>query len=93
MSVFLRENLGKKIHRSVVQALLYDQLDYMKRIRGNGGARDILGPEGIAVLTGTYDADLARQLGHGVLLGDEVLAVRPQNEAQENLLRSADLIA
>ncbi len=92
VSTFLRENLGVKIHRSVVQALLYDQLDYMKRIRGNGGARDLLGPEGIAVLSGTYDSDLARELGYGVLLRDEVLAVRPKNDQQANLLRRSGFI-
>lgn len=91
-SAFLRENLGKKVHRSVIEALLYDQRDYMKRIRGNGGARDVLGPEGIAVLSGTYDSDLARQLGHGVLLADEVLAVRPETKEQKELLRGLDLI-
>lgn len=92
VSAFLRENIGIKIHRSVIQALLYDQLDYMKRIRGNGGARDILALEGIAVLSGAYDADLARQLGYGVLVRDEVLAVRPQNEQQANLLRHTGII-
>ena len=92
VSAFLRENLGKKIHRTVVQALLYDQLDYMKRIRGNGGARDILGAEGIAVLSGTYDARLARDLGHGSLLGDQILAVKPESKKQENLLRGAGII-
>lgn len=92
VSMFLRENLGMKIHRSVIQALLHDQLDYMKRIRGNQGARDILAPEGIAVLSGVYDADLARQLGYGVLLRDEILAVRPQNAEQEDLLRCLGVI-
>jgi Restriction endonuclease NaeI len=38
MAQFFRENLGKPIHRSVVQALLHDQKDFMKRARGNGGA-------------------------------------------------------
>lgn len=92
VSTFLRENLGMKIHRSVIQALLYDQLDYMKRTRGNGGARDILAPEGIAVLSGVYDAELARQLGYGVLLRDEILAVRPQDAEQQDLLRRIGVI-
>lgn len=92
VSQFLRENLGVRFHRSVIQALLYDQLDYMKRLRGNGGARDILGPEGIAVLTGVYDAELAQQLGYGILHRDEVLAVRPGNAQQEEELRQAGFI-
>jgi len=39
------------------------QLDYMKRIRKNGGARDPLAREGIAVLSGNYDAELISALG------------------------------
>lgn len=60
---FFEENLGKPVHRSVVQALLFDQHDYMKRLRGNGGARDILRPKGIALLSGAYDADRAEAVG------------------------------
>lgn len=84
---FFRDHLGLKIHRSVIQALLYDQHDYMKRLRNNGGARDRLAAEGIALLSGVYDAPLARELGHGLLMPDEILAVVPQNAAQEARLR------
>lgn len=91
-SCFLRENLGKKIHRSVIQALLYDQMDYMKRIRGNGGARDILNPEGIAILTGAYDSNIAMILGYGNLLPDEIIAIKPQNQQQFDLLLNHKLI-
>ena len=52
---FFRENLNKPVHRLIIQSLLHDQLDYMKRIRGNGGARDILKLEGISLLSGLYD--------------------------------------
>jgi hypothetical protein len=55
LAQFLRENLDLPIHRSVIQALLFDQKDYMKRVRGNGGARDDLAREGIAVFSGHYD--------------------------------------
>jgi Restriction endonuclease NaeI len=54
MAQFLRENLGRPIHRTVVQALLHDQKDFMKRVRGNGGARDILKKEGVTVVSGTF---------------------------------------
>ena len=37
-SQFFRENVGRIVHRSIVQTLLHDQLDFMKRIRNNGGA-------------------------------------------------------
>jgi hypothetical protein len=73
---FFRRNLGKKIHRSVIQSLLFDQDDYMKRLRGNGGARDVLAPEGIALLSGTFDAGKIREIGLSSLQSDEFVAVR-----------------
>lgn len=47
---------GRSISRGQVQGLA-QQRDYMKRIRRNGGARDILAPKGIAILSGTYDRE------------------------------------
>ncbi len=49
---FFRENLQKAVHRGVLQGLLYDQKDYMKRVRGNGGARDLLYKERTVILCG-----------------------------------------
>lgn len=60
---FFRENQGKVIHRSVLQGLLFDQKDYMKRVRGNGGARDILFDEKISILSGYYHAKLIAKFG------------------------------
>jgi hypothetical protein len=60
---FFRENIGLPVHRSVLHALLFDQKDYMKRIRGNGGARDLLKADGIAALSGTFDS--ARMIAQG----------------------------
>jgi hypothetical protein len=71
---FFRENLNQRIPRTVIQALLYDQRDYMKRVRGNGGARDLLREDGILLLSGTYDAKLARKRGFD-LSADEFLAL------------------
>lgn len=53
----------RRIGRAVV-ATVAQQADYMKRIRGNGGARSDLRDEGIIIL-GQYEAhrDIARQLG------------------------------
>lgn len=45
----------RRISRNVVEALT-QQKDYMKRIRRNGGARDLLSPRGIAILWGTRTA-------------------------------------
>ena len=54
---------GQRIGRGVV-ATVAQQADYMKRIRGNGGARSQLREEGIIIL-GQYEAhrEVARQLG------------------------------
>jgi Restriction endonuclease NaeI len=71
---FFRENLDRRIPRTVIQALLHDQRDYMKRVRGNGGARDLLRKDGILLLSGTYDAKLARKRGFD-LSSDEFLAL------------------
>lgn len=70
---FFRENVGRVVHRSVIEALLFDQRDFMKRVRGNGGARDDLKQEGILLLSGAYDSKLARIKGY-VLLKDEFVA-------------------
>jgi hypothetical protein len=50
-AAFFREHLGVRIERAIVQSLLFDQKDYMKRLRSNGGARDLLRPLGIALRT------------------------------------------
>lgn len=72
---FFRENLEIVVHRSIVQALLHDQRDYMKRVRGNGGARDDLAEEGIILLSGTYDAKKAEARDFAIMK-DEFLALR-----------------
>jgi len=46
---FFRQHMNIAVERSVIQSLLFDQLDYMKRLRKGGGARDILDPEGISL--------------------------------------------
>lgn len=58
-----RRAQGRRIGRGVI-ATVAQQDDYMKRVRGNGGARSALRCEGIVVL-GSYDAHrhVARQLG------------------------------
>lgn len=76
--------LGKPLHRSVIQAV-GQQLDPMKRIRRNGGARDQLHPKGIVVLSGTQDGPLLRDLG--IKLGREyVMAYKPQDERERRII-------
>jgi Restriction endonuclease NaeI len=75
-SIFFEENLDKVIHRKVVESLLFDQKDFMKRIRGNQGARDYLSPKGIRILSGVYDKRTAIEFGHTELLRDQFIAVK-----------------
>lgn len=67
---------GQRIGRGVV-ATVAQQADYMKRIRGNGGARSQLREEGIIIL-GQYEAhrEIARQLGLPVPGKGESVSVR-----------------
>lgn len=72
---FFRRNLGKVVHRSIIQALLHDQYDYMKRIRGNGGARDLLKLDGIAIFSGAYRSEIPEYLDL-IVSRDEFVAVK-----------------
>jgi hypothetical protein len=62
-TLFFRENLSRKVHRQLIQALLHDQKDYMKRLRRNGGARGALAKEGIVLLSSTFGKRQARERG------------------------------
>jgi hypothetical protein len=76
------------IPRSAIAAIAA-QLDPLKRVRANGGARDILRAEGIAVLWGSYDRALISALGLPRLLSDEFVSLTPVNGDQRKLLQSA----
>lgn len=76
------------ISRLQVQALA-QQHDYMKRIRRNGGARDILAPKGIALLWGQRDRALIEILNLGPVTADEFISMRPLSAEEAELLRSA----
>lgn len=72
----------------VLIASIAAQDDFMKRIRRNGGARDLLAPKGIAILYSETDGDLMRQLG--LRFGKrEFLSCIPSNAREANLLRGA----
>lgn len=74
-STFFSENLGRPVARAVLQSLLHDQLDFMKRIRGNGGARDKLMAERIAIFSGSFDNSFLVQLGHAEIGRGEHMAL------------------
>lgn len=64
------------------------QDDFMKRIRRNGGARDILGPKGVAILYSETDRALIERLNLQVGFR-EFISFRPTDKAQKDLLRRA----
>lgn len=63
---FFREQIGRPVSRIVIQSLLHDQKDPMKRLRANGGADDILRAEGLRILIGDYTADRALAEAAGI---------------------------
>lgn len=79
----------KRIGRGVI-ATLGQQDDYMKRVRGNGGARTNLKAEGIIIL-GHYDEHkrIAETLGIPVPQRGESVSVRvaPGNKSDRNVVK------
>lgn len=72
----------------VLIASIAAQDDYMKRIRRNAGARDILAPKGIAILYSENDHALMRQFG--LTIGTrEFVSYRPKSAAEAAMLRDA----
>jgi Restriction endonuclease NaeI len=82
--------LGMPISRVQVAAVAA-QDDYMKRLRKNGGARDLLAPKGIAILYSETDHLLMRQLGLNFGYR-EFMSHKPIDDAQAKLLRDAGKI-
>jgi hypothetical protein len=90
LAVLFENCLGMPISRVQVQAIAA-QDDFMKRIRKNGGARDILSPKGIAILYSETDRELMNQLG--LTFGfREFMSYKPKNSVEEKMLRAAGKI-
>ena len=71
----------------VLIASIAAQDDFMKRIRRNGGARDILAPKGLAILYSEKDRELMLKLG--LVFGSrEFLSYQPENAEEITLLRA-----
>lgn len=66
---------GRRVSRAAVSTVA-QQLDAMKRVRGNGGARTVLKAEGIIILSGEYHAEIARAIGLPVPLRREFVSAR-----------------
>lgn len=88
ISEFLRKNLGVPVHRTVIESLLFDQLDPMKRIRGNGGARDLLRKEQIAVLSNEYGKQALADLHWSPIGKQETIAIAPRSVEERTYLVS-----
>lgn len=72
----------------VLIASIAAQDDFMKRIRRNGGARDILAPKGIAILYAETDRELLQ--GFALQIGSrEFVSYKPKDETESLLLRQA----
>lgn len=82
---------GQPISRSQVEAI-GQQDDYMKRLRKNGGARDILGPKQIAILWGSKDRDLIERFGIGPVTSKEFVSFHATDPDDIALLRARDHI-
>lgn len=80
--------LNRPISRDVIQGVAR-QKDYMKRLRSNGGARDKLAREGIAILSGQYDSILIEALKLPHCGPDEFISVRADTEEVAMMLGAA----
>jgi Restriction endonuclease NaeI len=90
LAMLFEHCIGMPVSRVQVAAIAA-QDDFMKRLRRNGGARDILGPKGIAILYSETDRDLMLSLG--LSFGyREFLSHRPRNEEESTMMRAAGKI-
>lgn len=91
IEALFRETLNRPVSRETIQAVA-QQKDYMKRLRKNGGARDALAREGIAILSQKYDAGIIERLGLPRLNLDEFVSFKPATSEHTALLRAAEKI-
>jgi len=70
---FQNEIIARKLVECVAR-----QKDYMKRVRGNGGARDILAPEGLMILWGgnLEDKEKLKSLGFKGLTTEHFVCIK-----------------
>ena len=83
MAALFRAVQRRPIGRAVVEAVAR-QRDFMRRIRADQGrgTRDILAREGIALMSGQYDADLIAALGLRPCSTSEFISFRPTRPEQ-----------
>ena len=88
VAALFRRVQKKPISRLLVQGLA-QQHDYMKRIRRNGGARDQLALEGIAILGGLTDRELIEQLDLPPCGSADFISFKPTKPQDIQLLKQA----
>lgn len=86
LAALFEQHQGVTVPRTQVQQV-GSQLDPLKRLRRNGGARDILDRKGIALLWGKGDRGAIVTLGLGPVLDDEFISYTPQTKAELSMLR------
>jgi hypothetical protein len=89
---FFKQYMETPISRHVLEGLIAPQLDPMKRLRKNGGARDQLCREGIALLSGTYNAKIIAAMGLPFCKADQWISFAPRTDKQRELLRQHECI-
>ena len=82
----------RSVHREVIAGLLFDQRDYMKRLRGNGGARDLLRQEKIALLSGAYDLGTINILRLSPVTREEFISASPNSHPEDEVMRARGVI-
>lgn len=79
---------NQPISRVIVLGIA-QQKDAMKRLRKNGGARDSLALNGIALLSGNYDSELISKLKLPKCGKDEFISFSPTIQSDITLLKAA----
>jgi len=88
VDVLFRQVQKRPISRSQVLAVA-PQRDAMKRLRKNGGARDSLAKDKIALLSGYFDKKLIEELKLPKCAKDEFISFAPTTESELQLLRKS----
>ena len=86
IETLFREIQRTPVSRDIVQAVA-QQKDYMKRLRKNGGARDTLRAEEIAILSGKYDSGLITELNLSPTGVDEFISLAINHISEYVLLK------
>ena len=87
VAALFRQVQRRIVDRDILHAVA-QQKDYMKRLRKNGGARDQLADEGIAVLSGKYDSALIEELHLPFATPDEFVSIQAQTDKEWDLLHA-----